>query len=74
MTDLPVVKFIEETIEEDGSSLATFEVDEAAEKLCSEIGLRFIVTCAFYNLDLEDAFRAVSDRGKYLQQEPDEQQ
>ena len=65
------IKFVEETVAEGGSSLMTFEVDAAATKLISSVGLRFIVTCAAYGLDLEDGFKAVSDRGEYLSQEPD---
>ena len=65
------IEFVEETIAEDGTTNMTFEVDDAASKLIEEIGLRFLVTCAAYDLDLEDAFNAVSDRGEYLQQKPD---
>ena len=65
------IQFVEETVAEDGSSLMTFEIDAAATKLISSVGLRFIVTCAAYDLDLEDGFKAISDRGEYLQQEPD---
>jgi hypothetical protein len=65
------IQFVEETVVEGGSSLMTFEVDAAATKLISSVGLRFIVTCAAYGLDLEDGFKAVSDRGEYLSQEPD---
>ena len=71
--ELGHIKFVEETIEEDGKALMTFEVDEAATKLISSVGLRFIVTCAAYGLDLEDGFKAVSDRGEYLQQNPEQE-
>jgi hypothetical protein len=70
--ELGHIKFVEETVAESGSSLMTFEVDAAATKLISSVGLRFIVTCAAYGLDLEDGFKAVSDRGEYLSQEPDD--
>jgi hypothetical protein len=70
--ELGHIKFVEETVTEDGSSLMNFEVDAAATKLISSVGLRFIVTCAAYGLDLEDGFKAVSDRGEYLAQEPDD--
>jgi hypothetical protein len=70
--ELGHIQFVEETIAEDGSSLVTFEVDAAATKLISSVGLRFIVTCAAYDLDLEDGFKAISDRGEYLQQTPDD--
>ena len=66
------IQFVEEKTKEDGSSLMTFEIDAAATKLISSVGLRFIVTCAAYSLDLEDGFKAVSDRGEYLSQEPDD--
>lgn len=67
------IQFVEETIAKDGTANMTFEVDEAATKLISSVGLRFIVTCAAYGLDLEDGFRAVSDRGEYLQQTPEQE-
>jgi hypothetical protein len=72
MNDLPVIKFIEETVTEDESSLMSFELDEKAKLLCVEFGLRLVVTCAAYGLDIEDAFKAVVDRGQYLSQEPEE--
>jgi hypothetical protein len=73
MTDLPVIEFIEETVAEDGSSRMSFELDEKAKLLCAEFGLRLVVTCAAYGLDIEDAFRVVVDRGEYLKQEPEKE-
>lgn len=70
--ELGHIQFVEEIVEEGGNSLMTFEVDAAATKLISSVGLRFIVTCAAYSLDLEDGFKAISDRGEYLTQEPDD--
>lgn len=67
------IQFVEETIAKDGTANMTFEVDAAATKLISSVGLRFIVTCAAYSLDLEDGFEAVSDRGEYLQQTPEQE-
>ena len=72
LKELGRIEFVEETIAEDGTANMTFEVDDAASKLIEEIGLRFLVTCAAYDLDLEDAFNAVSDRGEYLQQKPND--
>ena len=71
--ELGHIQFVEETVAEDGNSLVTFEVDAAATKLISSVGLRFIVTCAAYDLDLEDGFKAISDRGEYLAQEPEQE-
>lgn len=71
--ELGHIQFVEETVAEDGTSLITFEVDAAATKLISSVGLRFIVTCAAYDLDLEDGFKAISDRGEYLQQTPEQE-
>jgi len=71
--ELGHIQFVEETVAEEGTSLVSFEVDAAATKLISSVGLRFIVTCAAYGLDLEDGFKAISDRGEYLQQEPDKE-
>jgi hypothetical protein len=69
MNDLPVIEFIEETVAEDGSSRMSFEVDERAKLLCAEFGLRLVVTCAAYSIDIEDAFQAIIDRGEYLKQD-----
>lgn len=38
-------------------------------KVLSELGLRFTITCLSYDLDFDDAFQAIVDRGKYLAQE-----
>jgi hypothetical protein len=70
--EIGYIQFVEHIVEEGDNSLMTFEVDAAATKLISSVGLRFIVTCAAYSLDLEDGFKAVSDRGEYLSQEPDD--
>jgi hypothetical protein len=67
MTDLPIIKFVDE----DENSM-NFELSDEASKMCAEFGLRLVVTCAAFGLDIDDAFKAVVDRGQYLSQEPEE--
>ena len=55
--------------QEDGGATYSFDLDERTEKLVAELGLRLILTCAVYDMDIEDAMQAVSDRGEYLSQE-----
>jgi hypothetical protein len=67
MTDLPIIKLMDE----DENSM-NFELSDEAYKMCAEFGLRLVVTCAAFGLDIDDAFKAVVDRGQYLSQEPEE--
>ena len=53
----------------DGGATYSFDLDKRTEKLVAELGLRLILTCAVYDIDIEDALQAVSDRGEYLLQE-----
>jgi hypothetical protein len=49
---------------EDGSATYTFDMDEASSKKVTELGLEFILTCAAYGLDIQDALELISTEGK----------
>ena len=56
---------ITDTVEhEDGSATYTFDIDDASQKKIIELGLEFILTCAAYGLDIQDALRVLVDYGK----------
>ena len=48
----------------DGSATYTFDMDDASQKKITELGLEFILTCAAYGLDIQDALQVISDYGK----------
>lgn len=49
---------------EDGSATYTFDMDEKSEKKITELGLEFILTCAAYGLDIQEAFEVLKDYGE----------
>ena len=55
--------------QEDGGATYKFDLDKRTEKLLAELGLRLILTCAAYDMDIEDAIQSIVDRGEYLSQE-----
>jgi len=56
---------IADTVEhEDGSATYTFDMDDASTKKITELGLEFILTCAAYGLDIQDALQVIADYGK----------
>ena len=56
---------IADTVEhEDGSATYTFDMDDASSKKVTELGLEFILTCAAYGLDIQDALQVIADYGK----------
>ena len=56
---------ITDTVEhEDGSATYTFDMDSASQKRVTELGLEFIITCAAYGLDIQEALKVVADYGK----------
>lgn len=58
--------------QEDGGATYSFDLDDKTEKLVAELGLRLILTCAAYDMDIEDALQSIVDRGKYLSQEEEQ--
>ena len=56
---------IADTVEhEDGSATYTFDIDDESSKKITELGLEFILTCAAYGLDIQDALTLISNYGK----------
>ena len=56
---------ITDTVEhEDGSATYTFDMDDASSKKVTELGLEFILTCAAYGVDIQDALQVIADYGK----------
>jgi D-arabinose 1-dehydrogenase-like Zn-dependent alcohol dehydrogenase len=61
---------ITDTVEHpDGSATYTFDMDDASTKKITELGLEFILTCAAYDLDIQDALQVVVNHGKLVEQE-----
>ena len=56
---------ITDTVEhEDGSATYTFDMDDASQKKVTELGLEFILTCAAYGLDIQDALEDIRWAGQ----------
>ena len=56
---------IADTVEhEDGSATYTFDMDDASSKKVTELGLEFILTCAAYGLDIQDALEDIRWAGE----------
>jgi hypothetical protein len=50
--------------DEFGGATYKFDLDKRTEKLLAELGLRLILTCAAYDMDIEDAIQSIVDSGK----------
>jgi len=56
---------ITDTVEhEDGSATYTFDIDDVSSKKITELGLEFILTCAAYRLDIQEALTHLIEYGK----------
>ena len=65
MTDELSTIVIADTVEhEDGSATYTFDMDDASTKKVTELGLEFILTCAAYGLDIQDALEDIRWAGQ----------
>jgi len=65
MTEELAMIVITDTVEhEDGSATYTFDLDDASSKKITELGLEFILTCAAYRLDINDALTYLIEYGK----------
>jgi hypothetical protein len=51
---------------EDGSATYTFDIDDVSSKQITELGLEFILTCAAYGLDIQEALKVLADYGKII--------
>jgi hypothetical protein len=65
MTEDVAMIVITDTVEhEDGSATYTFDIDDVSSKKITELGLEFILTCAAYGLDIQEALKVLADYGK----------
>lgn len=64
MTDVSMIVVTDVVEHEDGSATYTFDIDKASSKKITELGLEFILTCAAYGLDIQEALTHISELGK----------
>ena len=64
MRDLP--KIVVESVDEheDGSATFHFDLDEKAQKAMADLGIEFVMYCAAYEMDIQDALDLISREGK----------
>ena len=70
MTDVSTIVITDVVEHEDGSATYTFDIDDVSSKKITELGLEFILTCAAYGLDIQDALQVLMDYGKEFGREP----
>ena len=71
MTDELAMIVVTDVVEhEDGSATYTFDIDDVSSKKITELGLEFILTCAAYGLDIQNALQVLMDYGKEFGREP----
>ena len=63
-SDVAMVVITDTVEHEDGSATYTFDLDDASSKKITELGLEFILTCAAYRLDIQEALKVIADYGK----------
>jgi len=64
MSDLATIVVREVKEHEDGSATYTFDLDDNSSKKITELGLEFILTCAAYGLDIQEALTHIMWLGK----------
>jgi len=62
--ELAMIVVTDVTEHEDGSATYTFDIDNVSSKKITELGLEFILTCAAYGLDIQEALKVIADYGK----------
>lgn len=68
MTDELAMIVVTDVVEhEDGSATYTFDIDDVSSKKITELGLEFILTCAAYGLDIQEALKVLADYGKKIE-------
>jgi hypothetical protein len=68
MTDELAMIVVTDVVEhEDGSVTYTFDIDDVSSKQITELGLEFILTCAAYGLDVQEALKVLADYGKKVE-------
>lgn len=64
MTDVSTIVITDVVEHEDGSATYTFDMDDASTKKITELGLEFILTCAAYGIDIQDALTHIRCLGE----------
>ena len=66
MTDTkPTTIIVTNVVEhEDGSATYSFDMDSASSSKLVELGMEFVLTCAAYKLDIQDALDLLAKHGK----------
>ena len=68
MTDELAMIVVTDVVEhENGSATYTFDIDDVSSKKITELGLEFILTCAAYGLDIQEALKVLADYGKTIE-------
>jgi hypothetical protein len=62
--ELSTIVITDSVEHEDGSATYTFDMDDASQKKITELGLEFILTCAAYGLDIQDALEDIRWAGE----------
>jgi len=56
---------VNEVVEhEDGSATYSFDMDPASTKRITELGLEFLLYCAAYGMDIQDALSLIAEASK----------
>ena len=66
MTDTKVATIVVTNVveHEDGSATYSFDMDSASSSKLVELGIEFVLTCAAYKLDIQDALDLLAKHGK----------
>ena len=62
--ELAMIVITDSVEHEEGSATYTFDMDDASSKKITELGLEFILTCAAYGLDIQDALEDIRWAGE----------
>lgn len=66
--DLAMIVVTDVVEHEDGSATYTFDIDDVSSKKITELGLEFILTCAAYGLDIQEALNHLIEYGKSIEE------
>ena len=67
------ISVVGEEEHEDGSATYSFDLDEKAQKSLIELGLKFVVYCAAYRLDIQEVFDHIAWMGAAREKETDDE-
>ena len=73
MTDTKVATIVVTNVveHEDGSATYSFDMDSASSSKLVELGMEFVLTCAAYKLDIQDALDLLAKHGKSVETQKD---